>query len=177
MARLYLTLASVPELGPLSSDEGARVVRASVAAYARTPAFRWSHWLRWVLVLGFPVAAALIAYLVFRDALAASLAMVVTVIVCERVWFHYHATQLRPFIREVLQGQVSDAPAPAVEAWQRKPWAASLFFGAFMAGVTLLTEDRLPWSVLLPFAAGMGVVGGLIFGFGMRFLNKRMKGR
>jgi hypothetical protein len=42
-----------------------------------------------------------------------------------------------------------------------------------MAGAMLLTEDRLPWWVVLPLAVGLG----LFFGTAMWFERKYMKAR
>jgi len=171
MARLYLTIGSVPELRPLSGQERIRVLEASGAAYAKTPASRRNEWLRRALVLGLPIAAGLIVYLVFKDLWIAGLAMAVMAIVVERAWFHFHLTQLRPFMREVLQGPIPDAPASAAEQPGGRPWIGGLFFGAFMAGAMLLTEDRLPWWFVLPLAAGLG----LFFGIGLRLLQKGVR--
>jgi hypothetical protein len=167
MARLYLTYGSVPELNPLSRYDRIRALHASGAAYAKTPASWWNEWLRAVLILGLPIAAGLIVLLVIKDAPIAGLAMAVLAMIGYRVWLHFHLAQLRPFIRVALQRPLPDNPDPAAERWQQKPWAAGVFFGAFMGGVSLLTDDR-PWWVTLLLAAGVGV----FFGIAMRFLRK-----
>jgi hypothetical protein len=177
VARLYLTFGSVPELRPLARLQRLRVLQASAAAYAKTPASWWDELLRVVLILGLPIASGLIAYLVFKDTLAAVLAMVVIGMTSYRIWFQFHMTQLRPFMREVLQGPIPDAPVPSPDRWRQKPWVAGLVFGALMASLVLLTENRLPLWALLPFAAGGGLVSGLLVGGALWFLRKPRKGR
>lgn len=177
MANFYFSYGAVPELRPLSRDERVRVLRMSGAAYGKTPAFRRD---RWLLLLAYvvPFALGALGYRIFQDLDAALLIGVVTLLSGQSAWFHLRLVHLRPFIRQVLDGTLTEVPPyHRVERWADDPRyaipAGILYGGWGLPLVMWITDDpHLPWWALLL----LTLVIGLGFGTAMWFVNKRFKG-
>jgi hypothetical protein len=178
MARIYYSHGSVPELQPLSRDERVRVLRMAGAAFGKTQAFRRSLWLLALLGFAAPIGLGLIGYFALQNVAAGVVVAVIAMQIGYSAWFHLRSTQLRPFIRQVLDGTITEEPPyHRAERWQDDPRyaipQAGLFFGGFMGVAMWISDDRLPWWVILPLAFG----SGLFFGTWMWFVHRLLKGR